>query len=205
MALTFTPTVVPNPIGVQGDYPLEMDLGIEGAIADLQAYVSRSFRNQSGAVIPFGALVSTDNTPTTNDQFAVELANTAGLPLVVGLASHVNIFETSAGGTYPTNPASVDAAGRPGYPNLQTVSVISKGVVWVYAVGPVALHDPVRYFGADATPGTPGGYIGRWGTAAVATRTSRVTAGARWLSETAVPGLVQLEIDIPTLIFATVD
>ena len=60
-------------------------------IADLQAYVSRSYYNQSGAAIPFGSLVATDNTPTSNDQFAVALA-TSGTG-VVGLAIDGMTFE----------------------------------------------------------------------------------------------------------------
>ena len=68
MAVTFTPTTVTNPSGAQGSYPLELTAGHEGMIADLQAYVSRSYYNQSGAAIPFGSLVATDNTPTSNDQ-----------------------------------------------------------------------------------------------------------------------------------------
>ena len=37
MAVSFTPTVVSNPAGAQGSYPLELTVGHEGMIADLQA------------------------------------------------------------------------------------------------------------------------------------------------------------------------
>ena len=61
MAVTYTATTVTNPAGVQGSYPQVQVKAHEGMIADLQAYVCRSYRNQSGAAIPFGALVMTDN------------------------------------------------------------------------------------------------------------------------------------------------
>jgi hypothetical protein len=203
MPVNFTPTTVSNPEGAQGSYPLVQTLGQEGGIADLQAYVSRSYRNQSGAVIPFGSLVMTDNDPTSNDVFAVELAagnfNTA---LIAGIASEVKIFEGALGGVYPSN--AIDAVGRLGYPNLQTVSVISKGVLWVHSVEAVALGDLVQTYVVTHHSTTPGAHVGRWGTTAVATKTRPITAGARWLSETAGPGLVLLEIDIPTMTFGAV-
>ena len=197
MPVTFTPTVVTNPQGAQGSYPLTMTLGQEGAIADLQAYVSRSYRNQSGAVIPFGSLVFTDNTPTSNDPFAVALAvSGAG---VVGLASQVKIFEGALGGIYDTG--ATDANGLLGYPDLQTVSVISKGVIWVYSAEAIALGDAVRYFGVSHHATLAGSHAGRWGKTAVANKTFALTTGARWLSETAAAGLVMLEIDMPTITF----
>lgn len=199
MPVTYTPTVVTNPQGAQGTYPLAMTVGQEGGIADLQAYVSRSYRNQSGAVIPFGSLVLTDNTPTTLDVFAVELAGgaTFSVPLVAGIASQVSIYEGALGGRYDTG--AIDAVGRLGYPNLQTVSVVTKGVLWVYSVHAIALGDLVQYFAVTDHPTTVGAHVGRWGKTAVTGRTRPVTAGARWLSETAGAGLALLEIDIPTL------
>ncbi len=74
MAVTFTATTVTNPTGAQGSYPLREVVGHEGMLADLQAYVCRSYRNQSGAAIPFGVLVQTDNSPTSNDALAVKIA-----------------------------------------------------------------------------------------------------------------------------------
>jgi hypothetical protein len=91
MAVSFTPTIVTNPAGAQGSYPLTHGVGHEGMIADQQAYVTRSYRNQSGAALPFGVLVMTDNTPTTNDPFAVEIAT--GATGIVGLTVSSLTFE----------------------------------------------------------------------------------------------------------------
>jgi len=83
MAVTFTNTIVTSPEGVQGDYPLVTVKGHEGMLADLQAYVSRSYYNQTGAAIPFGRLLQIDSTPSTNDVYASELA--AGVTNIIGI------------------------------------------------------------------------------------------------------------------------
>ena len=202
MAVSFTPTTVTNPAGAQGSYPLELTVGHEGMIADLQAYVSRSYYNQSGAAIPFGSLVATDNSPTSNDPFAVQLA-TSGTG-VVGLAIDGLTFEgVSGSSSYTPNPTNIigDGSARVGYPNTQTVNVLSKGVVWVYSTEAIALGDAVRFFGVDHSGTLDGAYVGRFGKTAVATKTFALTGGARWLSETSAAGLVLLEIDLPGITF----
>jgi hypothetical protein len=202
MAVTFTPTTVTNPFGVQGSYPLELIPGHEGMVADLQAYVSRSYYNQSGAAIPFGSLVATDNTPSSNDPFAVALA-TSGTG-VVGLAIDGLTFEGVSGSSaYTPNPTNIigDGSARVGYPDTQTVNVLSKGVVWVYSTAAIALGDDVRFFGVDHSSTVDGAYVGRFTDTAVAGKTFALTGGARWLSETAGAGLALLEFDLPGVTF----
>lgn len=200
MAVSFTPTTVSNPTGAQGSYPLREVAGHEGMIADLQAYVSRSFRNQSGAAIPFGVLVATDNSPSSNDQYAVEIASAA--TGIVGMAvSSLTMEGVSGSSAYTPNPTPVYSDGRVGYPDKETINVVSKGVVWVYTVEAIALGDAVRFYKADYSGTTAGALLGRFGKTAVATKTVAVT-GARWLSETSAAGLVLLEIDIPGMTYA---
>jgi hypothetical protein len=195
MAVTFTATTVSSPTGAQGSYPLREAVGHEGGIADLQAYVCRSYRNQSGAAIPFGSLVMTDNAPTTNDALAVELATAT--TLIQGLAVHSLVAEgTTLGAAYTPIPTPYYSDGRIGYADKETVNVVSKGVVWVYSVEAVALGDAVRFYKADYSGTTAGAFLGRFGKTAVATKTVAV-AGARWVSETTAAGLVLLELDIP--------
>jgi hypothetical protein len=201
MAATFTATTVTNPSGAQGSYPLVEAAGHEGMIADLQAYVSRSFRNQSGAAIPFGVLVMTDNSPTSNNALAVEPAT--GATGIVGLAIDSLTFEGSRGGSaYTPVPTPFAADGRLGYPNTETVNVLSKGVVWVYTTEAVALGDAVRFWDTDNSGSVTGAFLGRFCKTASTTKTTAVTAGARWLSETSGAGLVLLELDIPACTFA---
>ena len=200
MAVTFTPTTVTNPLGAQGSYPLVQVKGHEGMIADMQAYVCRSFRNQSGAAIPFGTLVMTDNAPTTNDAYAVEIASAT--TLIQGIAVSSLVTEgTSLGGAYIPLPTPYYSDGRMGYPDKETVNVLSKGVVWVQSVDAIAMGDAVRFYKADYSGTTTGAFIGRFGKTSVATKTIAVT-GARWLSETTANGLVLLEIDIPGMSYA---
>lgn len=201
MAITFTATTVSNPAGAQGSYPLTQVKGHEGMLADLQAYVCRSYRNQTAAAIPFGVLVATDNTPTSNDALAVEIA--AGVANIQGLAISSMVHEgVSGGSSYTPNPTPVYSDGRVGYPDKETINVVSKGVVWVYSTAAIALGDDVRFFKADHSGTVAGANLGRFTKTAVATKTIAVTAGARWLSETTAAGLVLLEIDLPGMTYS---
>lgn len=201
MAVTFTATTVSNPTGAQGSYPQTQVAAHEGMIADLQAYVCRSYRNQSGAAIPYGVLVMTDNSPTSNDALAVEIAT--GATLVQGLAvSSMTTEGASSGSVYTPVPTPVYSDGRYGYPDKETVNVVSKGVVWVYTTAAIALGDAVRFHKADNTGAVTGALLGRFTkTSAGAGKSVQITAGARWLSETSGAGLVLLEIDIPACTF----
>lgn len=201
MAVTFTATTVANPSGAQGSYPLSLVKGHEGMLADLQAYVCRSYRNQSGAALPYGVLVATDNTPTSNDPLAVEIAT--GTTLIQGMAVSSQVLEgASLGSAYTPVPTPVYSDGRYGYPDKETVNVVSKGVVWVYSTAAIALGDAVRFFKADHSGTVAGAFLGRFTKTAVATKTVEITAGARWLSETSAAGLVLLEIDIPGMTYS---
>ena len=203
MAVTFTNTIVSDPDGVQGSYPLDLVVGHEGMLADLQAYVSRSYRNQTGAAIPFGRLVATDDT-TGNDVYAVKLADAA--TGVVGITIDCFAFEAVEGknSTYTGNPTwlRTDAEGieHVGYPDKQTLNVMSKGVIWVYTVEAVSMGDDVRAYVADYSATTTGADQGRFGSTAAAGNTVLI-GGARWLSETTEAGLALLELDIPASTF----
>ena len=200
MAVTFTPTTVNNPIGAQGSYPQRQVVGHEGMIADLQAYVCRSYRNQSGAAIPYGVLVQTDNSPTSNDPLAIQVATTGSL--IQGLAISSMVVEGSEGGmVYTPLPTPFAADGRMGYPDKETVNILSKGVVWVYTTAAIALGDAVRFFNADHSGTVAGAFLGRFTKTAVANKTIAVSTGARWLSETSGAGLVLLEVDIPAMTY----
>ena len=199
MSVTYTATTVYNPSGVQGSYPQRQIAAHEGMIADLQAYVCRSFRNQSGAAIPFGVLVQTDNLPTSNDVFAVEPANSVSN--IQGIAvSSLTMEGASLGSTYIPTPSPIFSDGRYGYPDKETVNVVSKGVVWVYTTEAIALGDAVRFYKVDNSGSVAGALLGRFCKTSAANKTINVT-GARWLSETTSAGLVLLELDIPGMTY----
>jgi hypothetical protein len=200
MAVSFTPTTVSNPAGAQGSYPQALIKGHEGMLADLQAYVCRSYRNQSGAAVPFGVLVATDNTPTSNDAYAVEIAT--GTTNIQGIAiSSLTMEGASLGSSYTPVPTPVYSDGRYGYADKETMNVVSKGVIWVYSTAAIALGDAVRFFNADHSGTVTGALLGRFTKTAAATKTTQITAGARWVSETSAAGLALLEIDIPGMTF----
>ena len=204
MAVTFTNTIVTDPEGVQGTYPLELVVGHEGMLADLQAYVSRSYYNQTGGAIPFGRLLQLDTTPDTNDVYACELA--AGATNIIGISIDSYTFEAveKANTSYIGQPTWIreDAEGEShvGYPDTQVLNVMSKGVIWVYAVEAVSMGDDVRAFVADYSATTSGADAGRFGTTAAAGNTVLIE-GARWLSETTEAGIALLELDIPASTF----
>ena len=200
MAITFTATTVSNPSGAQGSYPLDLTAGHEGMLADLQAYVCRSYRNQSGAAIPYGVLVQTDNSPASNDPYAVELVS--GVSNIQGMAISSQVLEgASLGSSYTPNPTPVGPNSRYGYPNTETVNVVSKGVIWVYSAEAIALGDAVRFYISDHSGTLANAFQGRFGKSSVAGVTVAVT-GARWVSETTAAGLALLEIDIPGMTYS---
>lgn len=197
MAISFTDTNVTNPAGAQGSYPLELTAGHEGMIADLQAYVSRSYTNESSAVIPYGHAVIFDSAATSG--LGAKLPAGASATEVLGIAVDSNVFE-NVNGTYEATPTNKTADGRIGYPNKQMVNVLSKGVIYVYATETIAVGDAIRLFHTDdASAATNKKYKGRFGKTAVAGKTFQVTAGARWLKAATAGNIALLEIDIPTL------
>lgn len=202
MAVTFTNSIVADPDGVQGSYPLDLTVGHEGMLADLQAYVSRSYYNQTGASIPFGRLLQSDTSVATNDQYAVAVAS--GAVGIVGISIDSFTFEAASKTAYTRNPSwiSTDAEGTEhvGYPDTQVLNVMSKGVIWVHTVEAVSMGDDVRAFISDESATTSGADAGRFGSTAAAGNTVLI-GGARWLSETTEAGLALLELDIPASTF----
>lgn len=190
MAVTYSESLVSNPAGAQGSYPQTLTRGHEGMLGDLQAYVSRSYRNETGAVIPFGHALLQNGSGTADA--SAKLPAGASATNIVGLALDSNTFEVNAD--------AKTADGRVGYPDKETVNVMSKGVAYVYSAHAIAMGDAVRLFHTNsASVSSNGGYVGRFGKTAEAGKTFEVTAGARWLSSCAAGGIALLEIDIPGL------
>ena len=194
MAATFTTTTVTNPSGVQGSYPLRIVAGHEGMVADQQDCIIRSYRNQTGAAIPFGVPVITDAT-SGYDALAVKIANATSTMQGIAISSLVT-EGTTLGAAYTPLPTPYFSDGRMGYPDKETVNVLSKGVVWVYTTEAVALTDAVRFWKVDNSGTVTGANIGRWCKTASTAKTILV-AGCRWLSKTSAAGLALLEFDIP--------
>ena len=190
MAVTYSESLVSNPAGAQGSYPLTQTKGHEGMLGDLQAYVSRSYQNETGAVIPFGHALLRNGSGTTDA--SGKLLAGASATDIVGVAIDSN--------TFAIDSDAKTADGRVGYKAAATMNVISKGVLYVYSAHAIAMGDAVRVFHTNsASVSSNGGYIGRFGKTAEAGKTFEVTAGARWLSSCAAGGIALLEIDLPGL------
>ena len=189
MTVSYSETLVSSPIGAQGAYPTTLTKGHEGLIGDLQAYVARSFTNETGAAIPFGHALIRDGAASGDGAKLPAGASATG---ILGIAVDSNTFEINAD--------AKTADGRVGYPDKEMVNVLSKGVVYVYSKDAIALGDAVRLYHTDgASAASDGSYKGRFGKTAAAGKTFEVTAGARWLSACAAGGIALLEIDIPGL------
>lgn len=207
MPVTFTPTIVANPNGVQGSYPFTLDRAHEGMIVDLAAYTSLSYVNQSAVALPIGALVATDNT-SGYAYNAVRLAT--GATLNQGITIDSGTFEGVDAGNTNYIPASgtdifpgphLAADGRPGYQPKHVCNVMRSGIIWVYTTEAVVIGNPVRFWDTDYSATVTGAFVGRFCTAASATRTTLFTNGAAWMSETSGPGLAQLEINMVAATF----
>ena len=190
MTVSYTDTTVANPEGAQGSYPLAQTKGHEGMLADLQAYVSRSYRNETGAVIPFGHLLIQNGSGTVDA--SGKLLAGASATDVIGVAIDSNTFTIDAD--------AKTADGRVGYKAKATMNVMTSGVIYVFSAHAIAMGDAVRVFHtASASASSNGGRVGRYGKTAEAGKTFEITAGARWLSSCAAGGIAQLEIDVNAL------
>lgn len=199
MPVSFTPTTITNPQGVQGAYPLRLPAGHEGLIADLRSYDTYTAVNQTGAALPIGALVKVDNA-TGRAPEAVTLADAADTQLIRGIVTDQYTFEQ--GGTYSnTLYNAVAADGRPGIPDDHSLNVMTRGVIWVYSAHAIVLGDSVRFFRDDYSGTLAGAFQARFGKTAVNGDTVLATSGFRWMSETAAPGLVQLSFDMNAAVF----
>jgi hypothetical protein len=203
--VSFTPTVVTNPEGVQGSYPQRMTLGKEGEFAYTNDHSVFTGRNGAAAVIPFGVFVTGAGLATDPNNHNLTISS-AATQNIVGLSIISNTFEgnTSSAyapraGFYPGNPIATD--GRLGYPISQTVSYARKGSIWVYSATDVTPGDPVLFYLNDYSATLSNAFHGRFTKTPVATRTIRVDTGAEWVSRTSGPGLAVLDFDILAMTF----
>ena len=116
MTVSYSETLVSSPIGAQGAYPQTLTKGHEGLIGDLQAYVARSFTNETGAAIPFGHALIRDGAASGD---GAKLPAGASATDILGIAVDSNVFEINAD--------AKTADGRVGYPNKEMVNCLSKG------------------------------------------------------------------------------
>jgi len=205
MAVAFTPTTVTTPIGVQSSYPFTSVAAHEGMLGNMNSYDPFSGINQTGAALPFGALVQVDTT-TGRDDNAVTLAT--GTTGNMGILIDSFTFEgvTSGNASYLSTSSGIPGTnlysdGRTGYPNRKAVNVLRRGQIWVFVTEAVGLTDAVRFWDTDYSGTTAGSFLGRFCKTASGTRTTQITNGARWLTKTSAAGLALLEIEMAAATF----
>ena len=201
--VAFTPTTITNPIGVQSSYPFTSVAAHEGMLGNLNSYDTFTGINQTGAALPFGALVQVD-TAGGRDDNAVTLATgvTGNFGILIdsftfeGVASgNASYLSTGIPGT------NLAADGRPGYPNRKSVNILRRGQIWVYTTEAVSLTDAVRFWDTDHSGTVAGAFLGRFCKTASSTRTTLFSNGARWLTKTSAAGLALLEIEMAAATF----
>jgi len=193
VTLTLSKTTVSNPSGVQGSYPIEMDVAHEGMVADNTPCVVRSYYNQTGSPILFGRLVESDSVTDGKDQYSVKHVD--GVAGILGVAISTVAFEGVSGtSTYTPNPTNKSGT-LVGYPDKTTVNVLSKGVVWVIVTEAVNLGDVVRTYVAAHT--TAGAAVGRFCKTAVSNKTADISGIAAWRSAATANSLALLELNVP--------
>lgn len=204
--VSFTPTVVANPEGVQGIYPQRLIVGKEGEFAynNIDNTIF-SGRNNQGNVIPFGVPVT--GAGNANDPMNMNLTiSSAATQNIVGISVVSNTFEGNVSsayapraGFYPGN--SIDGNNRLGYPTTQTVSYARKGSIWVFSATAVTPGEPVLFFLNDYSGTLANAFQGRFTKTPVASRTILIATGAKWVSRIAGPGLAILDFDILNMTF----
>ena len=151
MTVSFSQTPGAGSLYVQKSYSLRHQIAELGMIGDDQPYISRSGLNNSGAVIPYGRLVSKDTTNGADPQAVKEYAGASDILLGLSFLSEVNEKIVTAaqapGFTY-------SATG--GYPTGFAVNIISQGNIYVAAAPSVAISigDPVHYYFTGSNKGT---------------------------------------------------
>lgn len=200
MAVSFTSTVVTNPIGVQSNYPLTSVASHEGMLGNLVSYDTFTGINQTSAALPFGALVQVDTTANRDDNAIMLASGTTGN---MGILIDSFTFEGVAAGNSNYLAANTNLAtdGRPGYPNRKSCNVLRRGQIWVYVTEAVGLTDAVRFWDTDYSATVAGAFQGRFCKTASGTRTTLFANGARFMSKTSGPGLALLELEMAAATF----
>ncbi len=89
MAQTFTPTAVTAGEGAQLNYPLQLDRGNPGQIADLSLSRTITGANETGAMLAFGVPVNANSAGVLAN--SCKLATTAGA--ILGITARTAVHE----------------------------------------------------------------------------------------------------------------
>lgn len=149
----------------------------EGQLASATPKVSRGILNETGAIIPFGRVITLDGT-TRKAQLPSATGQT-----VLGISWLVQIYENE-----------LNANSDSGFPDGVMFDYLVQGEIAVYVEEDIALGDPV-YFRHTAN-GAGKAIVGRFRNDAD-TNTCDLLANARWVQGASANGLAVLAINLP--------
>jgi len=193
MAQTFTPTAVTSGEGVQYNYPMQMDLGLPGQIADLAIARVITGNNETTLPIEYGIPVVANSSGVLNNSCKPATGAGAALGIVARSAVHEKLIFPAIG----EGPNAIDAAD--GVPPLKEVNLLTQGTIYLLVMEAVAPGDTLRYHKSGAN-------AGRWGKTASAGNTLALVAGNWAIRKGAAAGQVlALELNAPAALTFTAD
>lgn len=190
MTQTFTPTAVSSGPGAQFDYPLQLDRGLPGQIANLALCQVVTGANETNGLIAYGVPVAVNGSGLLAN--SCQLATAAGA--ILGITARSAVHE-KVGIPAPEAAASYSE----GIPALKAVNILTKGVIYLEVMEAVAIGAALRFHKS-------GTHAGKWGTAASANNTLALAAGGWVIRKAGAAGLVlALEINTPAQLSFTAD
>lgn len=190
MAQTFTPTTVTSGEGAQFDYPLNLDRGIPGQIADLSPVHIITGANETGAYLAYGVPVAANGSGVLNN--SCKLAAAAGA--ILGITARTAVHEKSGIPAPGTAPSYTE-----GVPDLGAVNILTQGTIYLEVMEAVAPGDTLRFHKSGTN-------AGKWGKTASAGHTLALAAGGWKIRKAGAVGLVlAVEINTPAELTFTAD
>lgn len=190
MAQTFTPTAVTSGEGAQYNYPLQLDRGLPGQIADLATLRVITGANETGNLLAYGV-------PVVANSGGV-LANSC--QLATGAGAILGITARSSTQEKQNIPAIGSAPNySEGIPNLKAVNILTQGTIYLDVMEAVGPGDTLRFHKS-------GTHAGKWGKTASNGNTLALAAGGWVIRKAGAAGLVlALEINTPAQLTFTAD
>jgi hypothetical protein len=156
MAQTYTTNAASDTTqGVQSDYPLDMDRGIPGQLADLSDTHVISGSNETANRIAYGVPLVRNNSGVLPN--SAQPATAASTLLGLHVRTHTQEFSP------PPNYSQ-------GVPPGQAINILKRGAIYLEVVEAVAPGDALRYYKS-------GPNAGKWGKTASAGNSLLLTAG----------------------------
>lgn len=187
MAQTFDTVAGDGIQGVQSSYPLLLDAGVVGQVADMSEVDAIGGMNETASWIPYGIpLVRNGSGVAPNSCQPITAAGS-----LLGFSLRTNVREL---GSRDANPAY-----RDGVPPKAQVNILKKGTILIEVFEAVAPGDALRYFKSGTN-------AGKFGKTASAGNSLLFTAGSWEIRKgAAAGGLLRLHIDTPAAIALTAD